>query len=132
MVEEILVKGTLTDEMIKAGDELLDRLDSIDLEVTTSFWWYIPESNTWRLLIASPKVKTIGPKKIYRKIENVLSKMPAKRLALRDIGVVQNDDPLIFSLRRGIKVSTGMSGVSVTATGIDDRFIDDAFIYRST
>ena len=133
MAEEVLVKETLTQEMIDAGAELIRCLDKARLLVTTSFWWYIPESNIWRLLIASPEVKTDGPKKVYGKIQVVLSKVsPDKRIALKDISVVQNDDPLVSSLRKGIKTDHGISGVSVAASAINGRFIDDAFIYRST
>ena len=133
MAEKVLVQGTLTNEMIKSGAELIRRLDEAKLTVTTSFWWYLPESDIWRLLIASPEVKRDGPKKVYKKIEVILSKIPVeKRLALKDIGVVQSDDPLVATLRTGIKTSQSISGVSVTASAINGRFIDDAFIYRST
>ena len=76
-------------------------------------------------------VKEDGAKKVFRKIKTILSEIPVeKRLALKDISVVQSDDPLIVSLRK-IKVR-GISGVSLTTSAISDQFIADAFIYWST
>jgi len=135
MVEEVVVTRTLTNEMIKAGREITRRLDQAGILVRSAAWWYMPESKTWRLLIASPKVKTDGRTKVYHKIQTVLSKIPddEPRVALKDITAVECDDPRISSLRSMYKTErTSLSGVSVTASAVDGHFIDDAFIYRST
>jgi hypothetical protein len=133
MVGKVLVRGMLTFEMKEAGAELITRLDKAGLTVTTSFWQYLPESDVWRLIIASPEVERDGPTSIYKKIKPILSKIPMeKRLDLKDISVVQRDDPLIDSLRKGIKTNSGISGISVKGSAFNGRFFDDAFIYRST
>jgi hypothetical protein len=134
MAEKILVRRALTQEMIDAGAKLIERLDKEGLEVTTSFWQYLPDLGTWRLLIASPKVKKEGPRKVYKEIQAVISKMPSQErsISITDISVVERDDPLIYSLSKFVKTGTKISGVSVTASAIDGHYIDDAFIYRST
>jgi hypothetical protein len=134
MAKEILVKRVLTQEMIDAGEELIGLLDREGLEVRTSFWGYLLDLDTWRLVIASPKVKTEGPRKVYKEIQAILSKMPGdkKRISIKDIRVVGTDDPLISSLNKFLKTGTKISRVSVTASAVGENYIDDALIYRST
>jgi hypothetical protein len=95
MAKEILVKRVLTQEMIDAGEELIGLLDREGLEVRTSFWGYLLDLDTWRLVIASPKVKTEGPRKVYKEIQAILSKMPGdkKRISIKDIRVVGTEVP---------------------------------------
>ncbi len=75
MAEETMVKETLTKEMIEAGADLTHRLDEAHLRVSASLWLYTPDSNLWRLIIASPAVRKDGPKKVYQKIQSVLPKI---------------------------------------------------------
>ncbi len=134
MVEEILVRNTLTSEMIDAGKELIHQLDKKQLSVNSAFWLFDPESNNWKLIIASPEVKKQGPKKVYLEIQKILRKLPSnKRIALKDISVYRNDDPLIASLGTAITTSSeGISDINLSSTTIATHYIDDALIYRST
>jgi len=104
MAEEVVVKEILTKEMIESGAELTRLLDQAQLMVSASLWLYIPESNIWRLTIASPEVRTCGPKKVYQKIQSILSQIPEEQpsVGLKDISVVENDNALISLLRIAI------------------------------
>ena len=134
MAEEVVVKELLTGDMIEAGAELTRRLDSAGLEVTASLWLYLPESGLWRLKIASPEVNKFGPRKVYQKIQSVLSQLPKGLpcIALADISAVENGDPLIILLRKAIKTSDGVSGIRFSNNAINGHFIEDAYIYRLT
>ncbi len=133
MVEELLVKDVLTKEMVEGGRELVQHLDRAKIKVTSALWFFISESNTWKLLIASPEVNRTGPRKLYEKIVDVLSEIPAqRRLTLSHIQVVQNNDPIVSSLRSGIKTGKNLSGVGVYGSTYVSQYIDAAFIYRST
>ena len=63
MVTEMVIKESLSNEMISAGSELTRRLDEAGFIVSASLWFYVPDSNTWRLIIASPEVRTRGLKR---------------------------------------------------------------------
>lgn len=135
MAQKVLVKETLTREMIDAGAELVRQLDQAGVEVTSSSWWYEDELKVWKLLIASPLVRDEGPKKAYDEIQKVLREMPEDKpvLGLADLAVLEPDEARITSLRKMVKTKpTAVSGVSVTASGVSGGYIDDAFIYRST
>ena len=134
MGEEAMVKEMLTRQMIEAGTKLIHFLDRAHVVVTASLWLYKPESTIWRLIIASPEVEANGPKKVYQKIQTILSKMREKHpgVGLRDISVVESDDPIILLLRVAIKTGGGISGIRFSKNTINGHFIEDAYIYRMT
>ena len=134
MAEETIVKDILTKEMIQAGADLVHRLDAAQLEVSASLWLYIPDANLWRLVIASPAVTNEGPKRVYQKIQSVLSQVPdaAYKVTLSDISVVEHTDPLVTVLRTAVKTGMGRSGLRVSRNTINGHFIEDAYLYRVT
>jgi len=132
MVAETVVNDILTDAMTEAGAELTRLLDQAGLEVRASLWLYMPDGNVWRLVIASPEVETLGPKKVYEKIQSVLSQRPEKRprLGLKDISVVEPAHPLVSLLAKAISTGDDVSGIRFSRNVIDGQFIEDAYIYR--
>lgn len=132
MVTETLVKETLAGEMIAAGTDLIARLDKAGFSVFAALWLYVPESETWRLIIASPAVRLDGPKKAYKKIQSVLARAPMAipRIALNDVTVLDSKDTFISLLKAAIQTDNGISGIRLIKTAINGLFIEDAYIYR--
>lgn len=125
-------KASLTQDMIRAGEDLLRRLDKADVGVSDALWLYVPEVSAWQLLIASRRVRTEGPKKLYKKIQTILGNMPkdAPRISLRDVSVAHEKIPLLSLLRIVIRTGPGINGVRFTGNTINGVFIEDAYIYR--
>lgn len=130
MAEETVVKEILNNEMIEAGKGLTRRLDQARLGITASLWFYITESNVWRFIIASPEVRSHGPKKVYQKIQSVLSEIQSS-IPLKDISVVENDHPLISLLRVAVR-SDVVSGIRFSKNTINGHFIEDSYVYKMT
>lgn len=132
MVTETLVKEALLNEMILAGADLIERLEKARFSVKAALWLYLPESGTWRLIIASPEVGLLGPKKAYKKIQTVVAHMPldVPRISLNEITVMEVNDALIASLKTSLKLSNGSAGLRLTKTVLNGLFIEDAYIYR--
>jgi len=129
-----MVKPDLTTEMIDAGRQLLELMDRQSFPAPACFWFYFPESDRWRFVIASPDVRVHGPHAAYRKIEALARKVPnaAELFAPGDLTVVKDNDPLVLLLRKAIATGPGISGIRFTANAINGTFIDDAYIYRLT
>jgi len=134
MVTETVVKESLSGEMISAGAELTRCLDDAEFLVSASLWYYMPDTNTWRLIVASPKVEIQGIKKAYKQIQSVIFKMPADKpkISLKDITVVGPKDPLVSLLRVAIKTGEGISGMRFSQNIINGVLIEDTYIYRLT
>lgn len=118
--------------MVRSGADLTRQLAEAGWQVTASLWLYDPDSNQWRLLLASPTVGTGGPRKAYATIQDVLSAASgdAAALALDDVGVLPDDDSLVQLLRAAIATGPGIAGIRFSRNVVNGRFIEDAYIYR--
>lgn len=133
MVTEVVVNQTLSDDMISAGADLTRLLDEAEFPFSASLWFLTP-NDTWRLVIASSEVSTRGPRWAYRRVQSVLSKIPnpQSKIGLKDITVLDLDDPLIKLLKVAIKTGPGIHNVRFSRNVINGIAIEDAYIYRLT
>jgi hypothetical protein len=133
MAQDVVVKESLTDAMVREGALLVEKLDKSGWQPHAAFWFYFPEANAWRLLLASPEVTTKGPREAYTKIQSALAEVdPAKReLSLEDIGVVPSDNQLVSILRSFIRTGPGIGSIRFSKNVINGHFIEDALIYRN-
>ena len=132
MAQDSVVKEQLTDDMIRAGAELTKGLDELQWPVLASLWLYGSEGGQWRLILASPRVTTDGPKKSYETIQAALAAIPGAKgiLTLSSIGVADPKDSLITLLHVAIRTGPTIGGIRFTRNVINGHFIEDAYIYR--
>lgn len=128
-----MVKTDLTTEMIVAGRRLLEAFDRGGFRAPACYWFYFPESDRWRFVVASPEVRTRGPHAVYRKVQTLARKVPdvANVFGPSDVTVVADKDPLVTLLRSVVAIP-GIGGVRITNSSINGTLIDDAYIYRLT
>lgn len=129
-----MVKAELTAGMIDGGRQLLELLDRQKFRARACFWFYFPESERWRFVVASPEVRVRGPHAAYRRIQVLARRVPgaAELFAPGDVTVVKDNDPLVVLLRKAVSTGPGISGIRFTSNTINGTFIDDAYIYRLT
>jgi len=126
-------KATLVDADMKAGEALLNRLDETKFDVKAALWFYMPDSEEWRLILASPTVDAEGPKKAYEKVQSQLQGLDqGYELTLQNISLVGPGDKLIKLLKSAIKTGKAISHMRFTGNVINNVFIEDAYIYRLT
>ncbi len=125
-----MVGTTLVKEWIEAGKRLTEALDKAKLQVVASLWFYDPDSDGWRLIIASPLVDQEGPLEAYRAIQKVLGALDQKDLSLSDISVVSPNHDLVKLLRNAIHTGKDISEIRFARNRINDQFIEDSYIYR--
>lgn len=133
MAEEVLVKESISREMISAGKRLAYHLVNTDIPIDALLWLYVPESNAWRFIVASPEVKINGPKSVYHKIRSRMEEMPpsdGEEVAWDDIVVVDSNDPLIKLLRQAITTGQAISGIRFSRNVVNGVLIEDAYIYK--
>lgn len=133
MAEDVLVKESISREMISAGERLARYLVESDVPIDALLWLYVPESNAWSFLVASPEVKTNGPKSVYQKLRSSIEQMPAndeEGVAWDDIVVVDSNDPMIKLLRQAITTGQAISGIRFSRNVVNGVLIEDAYIYK--
>ena len=124
-------KPSLVDGDMKAGEALLNKLDKIEFDVEAALWFYMQDSEEWRLILASPIVDTEGTKKAYEKVQSQLQELNGRyELFLRNISLVSPSDNLIKLLKTTIKTGKNISHIRFTRNVINNVFIEDAYIYR--
>jgi hypothetical protein len=124
-------KTTLVEDNIKNGKKLIESLDKTEFKVKAALWFYLVDSNEWRLMIASPFEDKHGTKEAYNFVREELIKLSIHlELGLKDISIVSPKHKLINLLKRAIHTGSEISGIRFTSNVIDNVLIDDAYIYR--
>ena len=134
MAKDILVMDALSDQMIEAGAKLIERLDADNSEVKSAFWFFSPEDNKWKLIIASPLVGSDGPKKFYKRVIEANRNANAEEVivSLHDIEVVNTNRQIVQLMKSAVKTGDGISGIRFSRNTINGVFIEDAYIYRTS
>jgi hypothetical protein len=132
MAKEILVTELLSEQMISAGERLIDILDNFSCQVKAAFWMFSPEEKTWKLLLASPLVKQEGPRKYYKRIVDANKALESGGgiISLNDITVSDIDRQLIQLLQSTVPTDDSISNIRFSKNTINGVFIDDVHIYR--
>lgn len=127
-----MVETILRQELIEAGAALIRRLDESRLQPDAAFWFYFPDAQAWKLVLAEVKVGTQGPKEVYRQIQRLLLKEPKEfaELSLDAVALTKPDAPLINLLRTAVRTGPGISGIRFSNNVINGTVIEDAYIYR--
>lgn len=124
-------QASLVETDISLGEALLKRLDKRGFSVASALWFFIPESNEWRLILATPLVDEVGPRATYLKIAQSEKRSSAhQKVPLERISVVSTNHPVISALSAMIRVD-GIGGVRFTNNSVNGIFIADAYLYRS-
>ena len=130
-----MVETTLTDNLIRSGEDLVRRLDESDLTICAALWFYFSDLDVWRLVLGIKETDELGPKEVYRKIQSVLHKLKKSQgqdfcLSLDEITVIEPKAPLLELLRLAVRTGDNLSGIRFSHNAINGQLIEDAYIYR--
>ena len=131
MVEETVVKEQLTETMIRSGAELTEKLDSMGLPLAAAMWFFVPEVNEWRLFFASPEVDALGPRSVYKKIQDAVAALGGETpIPLSMIGVLDAEADVVHLLQAVVRTGPDINRIRFSKNVINGHFINDALIYR--
>jgi hypothetical protein len=127
-----MVKTLLTKEMEEAGAALVRKLDESGIKPDAVFWFYFPDIQAWKLVIAEVKVGKEGPKEFYRQIQKILAKYPegTSVVSLDDVALANPNAPMVALLRVALRTGPGISGIRFKNNVINGTVVEDAYIYR--
>lgn len=117
--------------MIKTGEELIRKLDKANFSVRIAFW-FLSELRTWKLIIITPEVNIIGPKKTYKKIQHILQKASNEvKISLNDISIFSPDDSLAMNIKGALSTPPkAIVGIRCTNCVFNNLRIEDSYFYR--
>jgi len=126
-----MVETIVTQKMIEIGKVFVRKLDERDVSPDAAFWFYFPEEQQWKLVIAKLQVGTLGLK-IYKKIQEILAESPDELsgLSLDDVTFARPDAPIIVLLRVAIRTGPGISGIRFKNNAINGTLIENVYTYR--
>lgn len=134
MAEDLLVGEQLTQDMITAGEHVLTALDKTSVQVKVALWLLLAEQHTWRLVMASPAVRTLGPREVYRKVAAVIKRLPpsAQPIGIKDITVLEDTHELVQLMRSFTRTGLTLSKIRMSRNVVNGQLIEDALLYRVT
>ncbi len=136
LVEHDLAEGRRFLDALKEPTELtigrrrLSVVGAHHFRVKAAFWWYLPESLEWRLVIATPLVDEKGPLATYKDIQKVLIWHPDLNLSLQNISVLSPKDERVKAFNKAMRIAPDPDGVRFTRSALNGTYIDDAYVYR--
>jgi hypothetical protein len=84
---------------MEMGARILEALQKNQFPISGAFWYRMPESGFWRLVIGSKLVDKIGPLEGYRRLHGILAQMGLLALFSGSISLLGADDPDFLNLR---------------------------------
>lgn len=97
MGEETLVESQISDSI-----SLVKSLERHGDKPSVVIWYYFPDADEWRLLLAGPSFDKLLPKeesRAYQRIAEALNEAEVKSLTIGEIKVTKTDYPLITATR---------------------------------
>lgn len=122
--------ATLVKPDIEVGRQLLRGLDEANFDVRAAFWFYREESDEWRLYIATPLVRQLGPREAYARVLNVIKEKQIHGIDLSKVSVVDVTDGLVTILRYAVTTDAGITDIDFNGNSVNGVYIRAAHIYR--
>ena len=123
-------KKTLVNIDIEEGKKVIDLLDRSGMQISSAFWLYLTEIQEWRLMLATPDIDTLGRKKTYAKILELLNQhLESIDMPLDAISIISPNQDLNKHLRTVMDKGKGISG-RFSGIVVNGTLIEDTYLYR--
>ena len=132
-----MAEDTLVDRDIRAGEEIVRALDAspdASMHPIAALWFFFPEEERWRLLLALPAMATDSAQSVYTRLLDILLKAPrVEAFSFDSIGLMPPEHPIVQLLGTAIQTSADeIVGIRFAGNTINGQLIQDAYIYRLT
>lgn len=134
MGKVILVSDVLTEQMIRAGEAIVKRLDLLPVIVDDVFWYRRSEEVDWKLVLAMPGLSFYGPLVGYGHVESLLLSIPGDVLIpdLDQIALLDTNVAPVQALRHSLKAPFQRSQYGLNKVWLERVYFEGFYIYRLT
>ncbi|MEC4749828.1 hypothetical protein [Methylomicrobium sp. Wu6] len=132
MAKEIFITQWFSEQMLLAGEALIERLDETDSKVQAAFWILDAEDKTWKLTIVSPLVESEGPRNYYRRIDDIneSAKPDEDVIALHDISVSDTHNRIVEAIKSSPLGNATLGNNRLGKNNLGGVYIEDMYLYR--
>jgi cobalamin-dependent methionine synthase I len=132
VAKELFITQWFSNEMLLAGAALVKRLDEANAQVAAAFWLLDAEEKTWALTIVSSLVESEGPRKYYKRINDVNDSVNPDEeiISLHNIQVVNTNNRIIRAIQYSYLRNTLPENNRIGRNIIGDVSIEDMYLYR--
>jgi hypothetical protein len=123
-------KALLVAADLSIGKRLLDALDSAKIPISVALWFYSPEYEDWRFVLASRRLDQAGLFNAYGLVHDALEKAGVTLRETPSLLILGMNDPFIRELRRAFAKTKSVEGMRLGNQLFGDRFIEDSIVYR--
>lgn len=121
----------LTGNDIEFGKELWHLLRGAKkFPARGALWLFQSDSDKWHLLIATPRVDEVGPRKAYEELADITRRIPADPAQLLRIELISPRLPFYQALRSVFGETASVEGARLGNTQIGGMYINDAYLYE--
>ena len=133
MVEEVLVRESLSAQEITCGEELLRRVRDAGIKVVAAYWVRdrTAELGSWTLDIVTPEVDKEGPLQLYEKIHELV-RFPTRIPCGLDINIIEVlglKYSFFKMLKSAIRSEEPLSNVRLAQLVVGDGLFD-LYVYK--
>ncbi|MDY7014541.1 MAG: hypothetical protein SVX43_13245 [Cyanobacteriota bacterium] len=116
---------------IEEGQKLIDALTEEEYPLESAIWLYNPETETWKLTLASPLYDVLGPRLEFAALHHLLdSREETLKIDFFDVTIVSPQHSIIANLRHSQKEKgIDFSGIRLRGNSINNMYVDDVYIY---
>jgi len=123
--------GALNETDIEFGKRLWQALrTSESFPALGALWLLDPEAGEWRLVIASPKVDTVGTRDAYLELAQITRNIPGNLRQAFKIELISPKNPMYQALRSVFAQTASVEGARLGGSVVGGTFIDDAYLYE--
>lgn len=132
MAKEIFMTQWFSNEMLAAGEALINQLDKSDAKVAAAFWLLDSSEENWELTLVSPLVDSEGPRNYYKRINdiNTLAKPDEAIISLHDIRVSNTNNRIVNALKHSVLGKAILGNNRLGRNTLGDVYFEDMYLYR--
>lgn len=94
------------------------------------FWLLDPEAEQWHLVVATPLLDRLGPRRAYTMLTDLIQRVPATGDQLLRITLISPKDPLYASLQSVFAQTASVEGLRLGNTYIGNVVVPEAYLYE--
>jgi len=123
-------KSALVSVDLETGSEILEILDRANVKIGVALWAVFPDYYDPRLVVSARRFDSLGTRKAYGLANESLDAAESPPRKTPIIMILPMTDPFIRGLRRIFAKAKDVEGMRLGGQMIDDRFLEDAYVYR--